>query len=143
MNAKLAALLAELDERRSYIEAGSRLVISGAEYDLLREALRSRETGISEKLPIAPDRIEAYDFFNIALVFHSSRERNEVYEFLKRQYARSDSDLLREREGMVLVPRDRLTEALNELGVPQPEYPSPVVNAVYIIKAALAAAEGK
>jgi hypothetical protein len=42
--------------------------------------------------------------------------------------------------------RDRLAEALreikNELGVPQPEYPAPVANAVRIAEQALAAVEG-
>jgi seryl-tRNA synthetase len=42
--------------------------------------------------------------------------------------------------------RDGLAEALreikNELGVPQPEYPAPVANAVRIAEQALAAVEG-
>ena len=42
--------------------------------------------------------------------------------------------------------RDRLAEALreikNELGVPQPEYPAPVANAVKIADVALAAVKG-
>jgi len=42
--------------------------------------------------------------------------------------------------------RDRLAEALrgikNELGVPQPEYPAPVANAVRIASQALAAVKG-
>jgi hypothetical protein len=46
-----------------------------------------------------------------------------------------------------LNERDRLAEALreikNELGVPQPEYPAPVANAVRIADEALAAVKGE
>jgi hypothetical protein len=46
----------------------------------------------------------------------------------------------------VRAERDRLAEALKsvkcELGVPQPEYPAPVANAVRIASQALAAVEG-
>jgi hypothetical protein len=52
-----------------------------------------------------------------------------------------------ERElATVTKQRDRLAEALrgikNELGVPQPEYPAPVANAVRIASQALAAVKG-
>jgi hypothetical protein len=52
-----------------------------------------------------------------------------------------------ERElAAVTEQRDMLAEALreikNELGVPQPEYPAPVANAVNIAERALAAVKG-
>ena len=52
----------------------------------------------------------------------------------------------REDRLRVIEQRDRLAEALreikNELGVPQPEYPAPVANAVKIADVALAAVKG-
>ena len=43
MNAKLAALLAKLDDRFINTSQDDVIMVNGAEYDLLREALRERE----------------------------------------------------------------------------------------------------
>ncbi len=86
----------------------------------------------------------------------------EEMEQLERELAvwKHEADLLREElakadkalEDNISIfidlrdQRDKLAEALreikNELGVPQPEYPAPVANAVKIAEQALAAVEG-
>lgn len=71
-----------------------------------------------------------YDGFHI----HTGEEAKGLCETLNK--------LERDR-ATVTAQRDRLAEALrsikNELGVPQPEYPAPVENAVKIADAALQA----
>ena len=67
---------------------------------------------------------------------------------LREELAKADKDL--EDNISIFIDlkeqRDRLAEALreikNELGVPQPEYPAPVANAVKIADVALAAVKG-
>ena len=64
----------------------------------------------------------------------------------QRDGLRSGIDYASDQLHKVTEQRDRLIEALreikNELGVPQPEYPAPVANAVKIANKALAAVEG-
>jgi hypothetical protein len=64
----------------------------------------------------------------------------EVYEL------RDKAERYRLDANAMMMQRDRLAEALrqikSELGVPQPEYPAPVANAVKIADEALAAVEG-
>jgi hypothetical protein len=74
----------------------------------------------------------------------AERELAETQELLRQTSAE------REHNGRMAnefrMQRDRLAEALreikNELGVPQPEYPAPVANAVRIADDALAAVKG-
>ena len=67
------------------------------------------------------------------------RERDEARE--ERDEAREIAAKYEDRYFEAREQRDRLAEALrsikNELGVPQPEYPAPVANAVKIADAAL------
>jgi regulator of replication initiation timing len=82
--------------------------------------------------------------------------RNGYVEELEQQRDEALSDLEFRRDlykiqtkrlDDVCEQRDRLAEALrkikNELGVPQPEYPAPVANAVKIADEALAAVKGE
>jgi hypothetical protein len=65
---------------------------------------------------------------------------------LERDEAVNNYETAALREHRMQEQRDRLAEALrgikNELGVPQPEYPAPVANAVRIASQALTAVEG-
>ena len=64
------------------------------------------------------------------------RERDDAIEMMKRTRDNSGQIIASQAAENILLTeqRDRLAEALqnikNELGVPQPEYPAPIANAV-------------
>ena len=71
------------------------------------------------------------------------RERDDAIEMMKRTRDNSGQIIASQAAENILLTeqRDRLAEALqnikNELGVPQPEYPAPIANAVKISDEAL------
>ena len=106
MNAKLAALLAELDKRR---RKAMYVVLDGGEYDLLREALREREgMAIPSTAVITPRSLLRQAAYELS----KGELRQELFDL-------ADSNPMREheREGMVLVPMVDIKDLLHAISV--------------------------
>jgi chromosome segregation ATPase len=132
----------ELDEAREALRTGGMLNIIDRAHHERAAAIRERDEAREELDRGLRENQELWA--SNAELTEQRDSLAEVIEQLKSQLTQTQGTVTISRNGYVQEleqQRDRLAEALrsikNELGVPQPEYPAPVANAVKIADEAL------
>jgi hypothetical protein len=129
---------------------------------LIREALeKARKEALTEVLTVSPEEAEKMalderaEYIEEAVSAERDRLKDENFKFALTiaDYEQIEMDLQAENKHWneigvkLLKERDRLREAIrnamNELGVPQPDYPAPISNAYNILAEALKHPEGE
>ena len=99
------------------------------------EVLREANLGLAMELADARGRIEANHKATLVIerMVYEAREQRDAVTFRLGETQERMIDAERQRDRLA----DALRSIKNELGVPQPEYPAPVANAVKIADEAL------